>query len=233
MARTCELHESAKREVLPGMTIESCKSSDHVILRHDGHDFRTRTVMMMMLIMTVTTGNSVQGWISRSSSRRRNIYRQATIQRPTWKTMLSVTPTTITEHTIEGSSVTDPIDMQQQEQQEQLIFDDFVEFLLHQQEAIIHEIENTMEATSGAKFGRDCWGVFAAQVFDNDHDTTPDAIWSSKYSNSSSAVTTGSGGITRVLQNGTAIEKGTAANVNITDDDYLTITACVCILTWS
>ena len=70
----------------------------------------------------------------------------------------------------------------------QSTFDDFVDFLLHQQTSIIDEIERTIEGASGQKFGRDGWGMFASLA--------------------PSTTSSKSGGITRVIQNGAAIEKG-------------------------
>lgn len=64
-----------------------------------------------------------------------------------------------------------------------LLFDDFVEFLLVQQESIIAELEEL--DGSNQKFCNDAWGVFA-----------------------SSKNNATSGGKTRVLQGGTIIEKG-------------------------
>lgn len=83
----------------------------------------------------------------------------------------------------------------------QLLFDDLVEFLKRQQEAIIAEIEGSIELSSGAKFSKDTWGVFAS-------DTVTDA-------------TTKSGGITRVLQGGSTVEKG-ACSLTLIRDGVLT-----------
>jgi coproporphyrinogen III oxidase len=71
------------------------------------------------------------------------------------------------------------------------LFDEFVAFLLCQQEAIISEIEETIERTSGATFGTDKWGGFARE--EHTGISTPDLP---------------SGGITRVIQGGDVIEKG-------------------------
>jgi coproporphyrinogen III oxidase len=77
-----------------------------------------------------------------------------------------------------------------QQPDQQSVFEDFVEFLLHQQTSIINEIERTIEKSSGEQFGRDGWGMFA-----NQGDSKPGTVLSS-------------GGITRVIQHGHAIEKG-------------------------
>jgi coproporphyrinogen III oxidase len=87
-----------------------------------------------------------------------------------------------------------------------LAFDDFVEFLLAQQTAIISEIEGSIERTSGATFSRDPWGVFAL------HD---DPLLPNRSSDNKS------GGITRVLQGGAVIEKG-ACSVTLIRDGVLT-----------
>ena len=73
------------------------------------------------------------------------------------------------------------------------LFDDFVEFLIQQQTAIIDEIESTIELSSPARFCRDTWGCF-----DDNNDPT------NKNENNNNK----SGGITRVLQGGDCIEKG-------------------------
>jgi coproporphyrinogen III oxidase len=69
------------------------------------------------------------------------------------------------------------------------LFDEFVAFLVSQQGAIVNEIEETIELTSGATFGTDKWGGFAW----DEHTPTSDLP---------------SGGITRVIQGGDSIEKG-------------------------
>lgn len=87
------------------------------------------------------------------------------------------------------------------------LFDDFVEFLLAQQEAIIAEIEGSIERTSGATFSKDPWGVFSEKTNDNNNEKT-----------------TKSGGITRVMQGnggGAAIEKG-ACSLTLIRDGMLT-----------
>jgi coproporphyrinogen III oxidase len=68
------------------------------------------------------------------------------------------------------------------------LFDEFANFLKATQVSIIHEIESTIEKDSGAQFSNDAWG----QILLEDDDEA--------------ATTTG--GITRVLQGGDAVEKG-------------------------
>jgi coproporphyrinogen III oxidase len=70
---------------------------------------------------------------------------------------------------------------------ERTVFNDFVDFLRQQQTSIVHNIESTIEATSGQTFSYDPWGIFDRNA---------------------SNLNSGSGGITRVIQNGNAIEKG-------------------------
>jgi coproporphyrinogen III oxidase len=85
----------------------------------------------------------------------------------------------------------------------QLLFGDFAEFLKVQQKAIIAEIEGSIERTSGATFSNDTWGVFAAEnVGKASHQQQ-------------------SGGITRVIQGGSAIEKG-ACSLTLIRDGVLT-----------
>jgi coproporphyrinogen III oxidase len=70
-------------------------------------------------------------------------------------------------------------------------FDDFVSFLLERQKGIIHQLEDLeISCKSGAEFCLDPWGVFASK------------------SGGGRSEVAGSGGITRVLQNGSVIEKG-------------------------
>lgn len=83
------------------------------------------------------------------------------------------------------------------------LFNDFVEFLKEQQKAIIAEIENGIEKSSGSKFSRDCWGIF-----ETDAETGTTA-------------TVRSGGITRVIQGGDVIEKG-ACSFTLIQDGILT-----------
>lgn len=81
------------------------------------------------------------------------------------------------------------------------LFEDFVQDLLAQQSAIVAELEGTVERESGATFGCDPWGCFA-----HTNDTN---------------INISSGGITRVLQGGAAIEKG-ACSVTLIRNGVLT-----------
>jgi coproporphyrinogen III oxidase len=70
-------------------------------------------------------------------------------------------------------------------------FDNFVSFLLERQKGIIQQLEELeISCQSDAKFCLDPWGVFAATGGDGGSEVG------------------GSGGLTRVLQNGAVIEKG-------------------------
>jgi coproporphyrinogen III oxidase len=86
-------------------------------------------------------------------------------------------------------------------EQELILFNQFVEFLIQQQTSIIDDIETTIEVSSGQKFTRDTWGIFAPE--DNAGPVTRNSR--------------GSGGITRVIQSGTAIEKGACSLTVIRD----------------
>jgi coproporphyrinogen III oxidase len=90
---------------------------------------------------------------------------------------------------IGGSVLLDELSNERTGEAQPELFDEFVAFLLSQQEAIINEIEETIERTSGATFGTDKWGGFAGE------EHIPTTILPS-------------GGITRVIQGGDVIEKG-------------------------
>jgi coproporphyrinogen III oxidase len=85
------------------------------------------------------------------------------------------------------------------------LFENFVTFLLDQQKSIIAEIESSIELDSGATFGCDAWGVFANPGGDLKQ----------------TSATSKSGGITRVIQGGIAIEKG-ACSLTLIRDGTLT-----------
>jgi coproporphyrinogen III oxidase len=86
------------------------------------------------------------------------------------------------------------------------LFDEFASFLKATQESIIHEIESTIEKDSGAQFSNDSWGQI---LEDNDDESTR------------TADRTMTGGITRVLQGGDAVEKG-ACSLTIIRNGVLT-----------
>jgi len=87
------------------------------------------------------------------------------------------------------------------------VFDDFVNFLLQQQDQIIDQLER-MEASakSQASFSKDPWGIFATDDIDK---------------KSLEGKTLNSGGITRVLQGGNVIEKG-ACSLTLIQQGVLT-----------
>ena len=83
-----------------------------------------------------------------------------------------------------------------------LLFDNFCTFLIQQQSEIIGQLEE-MEASSGAKFTKDCWGKFETNGTATTNTTTTTTA-----PESSTLSPLASGGITRVLQGGDVIEKG-------------------------
>jgi coproporphyrinogen III oxidase len=87
------------------------------------------------------------------------------------------------------------------------IFDDFVDFLKQKQAEIIQQLEDMESKSSGAKFSRDCWGVF------DDETTSANDV--------NKSMMTTSGGITRVLQGGDIIEKG-ACSLTLIQQGVLT-----------
>ena len=150
----------------------------------------------------------------------------------------------------------DGTQQQQEEQEQQDLFDDFVDFLLVQQEEIIQMLEelemeyhqdnvninnnNTAKnkeeddnassttTTTPAKFSRDAWGIFANKNWndndknghddenENDGTTTTTTITMNNNNNDDNNMNNNNnkpppppvGGMTRVLQGGTVIEKG-------------------------
>jgi coproporphyrinogen III oxidase len=86
-------------------------------------------------------------------------------------------------------------------------FEDFVEFLQAKQTEIIQQLEDVKaKESSGATFSRDPWGVF-------DDDDDNEAGTGNKAGNS--------GGITRVIQGGSVVEKG-ACSFTVIRDGILT-----------
>lgn len=82
------------------------------------------------------------------------------------------------------------------------LFEEFVDFLKGKQAEIIQlieEKENDLKSDDGATFSRDAWGIFAAE----------------------DKATGSSGGITRVLQGGSIVEKG-ACSLTVIRDGILT-----------
>jgi coproporphyrinogen III oxidase len=82
------------------------------------------------------------------------------------------------------------------------LFEDFVEFLQAKQTEIIQQLEDVEATPSGATFSRDPWGLF-----------TEDKDTGSKVGNS--------GGITRVIQGGSVVEKG-ACSLTVIREGILT-----------
>jgi coproporphyrinogen III oxidase len=83
-------------------------------------------------------------------------------------------------------------------------FEDFVEFLQAKQTEIIQQLEDVeAKESSGATFSRDPWGVF-----DDDNDGTENKVGNS-------------GGITRVIQGGSVVEKG-ACSLTVIREGILT-----------
>ena len=86
---------------------------------------------------------------------------------------------------------------------ESSLFDEFASFLQTKQSEIIDQIEQlereegdaTATANEAQKFSKDCWGIFEKE----NEDRKP---------NNSNSNGNGSGGITRVIQKGSIIEKG-------------------------
>ena len=149
----------------------------------------TRVIVTIAVIIVVVDVALVQGWVMPRFGCHPNIRQQRQslqlpqyrIPTPLVRLQLSiVTTNTVTNTT---TAITSP---------ELILFNQFVEFLIQQQTSIIHDIETTIEASSGQTFTRDTWGIF--QNTNNDTATI--------------TANTGGGGITRVLQHGTAIEKG-------------------------
>ena len=159
-----------------------------------------RAILWLQLAALLSWGAQPAESFHASSSRRtvsqpRRISNK-TAARSASTTSISATTTTTTttrrRHSLEHN-LPDPM------------FDDFVEFLMEQQTAIIKEIEETIEQSSDAKFGRDTWGCF---------DETPE-------SNDIHKINNKSGGITRVIQGGSCIEKG-ACSLTLIVDGILT-----------
>ncbi len=155
----------------------------------------TRIIVAIAVVIVVVDVALVEGWMmqrfgchqkishnddSNIRHQRPLLFPQDRISTHLLRLQLSVTTT----NTVSNTTTTSP---------ELILFNQFVEFLIQQQTSIIHDIETTIEASSGQTFTRDTWGIF--QNTNNDTATT-------------TATTGGGGGITRVLQHGGAIEKG-------------------------
>ena len=121
------------------------------------------------------------------------------ISRPLASTTTSTTSSSSSSTTLSSSS-SSTTTTTTTSQPEIALFNEFVEFLIQQQTSIINDIETTIETESGQTFTRDGWGIFST--------TTDGDVVSQQY---------GSGGITRVLQQGTAIEKGACSLTVIRD----------------
>jgi coproporphyrinogen III oxidase len=91
-----------------------------------------------------------------------------------------------------------------EEDTEDSLLEDFVEFLQTKQTEIIQQLEDVEATQSGATFSRDPWGLFAEE---DKKDTGNNAG--------------NSGGITRVIQGGSVVEKG-ACSLTVIRDGILT-----------